>query len=165
MKDLLQETVTRRCPGVAAARSKREMERFFMGRNLPLVALITNPGRFDDRESKIVRWYDAEARVWKQRYVRGNRSVPILLYCWGKDEEETDGLFSRILPAIPRQWKYDGFDGLVLIEREEHSDHADSLSKVYASAAEIRFTVFSALEEEAIPTITESEIEPGASRL
>jgi hypothetical protein len=164
-KDVLEQAVSKRVPGVVIVRSAAEVSRAIMGRQFPLVSLITNPGKFDDREAKLVRWYDGEAQSWKQRYVRGNRSVPILLYCWGKNEEETDVLFSRILPAIPRQWKYDGFDGLVVIEREEHSDHADSLSSVYASVAEIRFTIFSALEEEAVPTIAASEIEPGASRL
>ena len=118
IKDLLAETIERRCPGMTVVRSKQAMEREFMARKLPLAALITNPGRFDDREVKIFRYYDPDVQTWKQQYIRGNRRVPVLLYCWANGEEETDRLFSRIIPAIPRQWQYNGFDGLILIEGE-----------------------------------------------
>jgi hypothetical protein len=38
-----------------------EEQRFIMARTWPLVSLVTNPGRFDDREAKTVRYPDAVA--------------------------------------------------------------------------------------------------------
>jgi hypothetical protein len=165
IKAILQETVEERCPEVVVVRSKAAESEAIMGRKFPLVSLITNPGSFDDREAKTFRYYDEAEQQWKQRYIRGNRMVPILLRCWALGEEETDRLFSRILPAIPRKWRYDEFEGLVLIEGEEHSDYTDRASKLYVSVADIRFMVDVALEAEEVPTITETAIEAGANRL
>jgi hypothetical protein len=165
IKNILQEALSERCPGVPVVRSAAEESHAVMSRKFPLVSLITNPGRFDDREAKNFRYYDEASNSYKNRYVRGERSVPVLLRCWGSGEDETDVLFSRILPAIPRKFQYDGFDGLILIQGEEHSDHADTLSKVYVSVAEILFVVSVALEEEDIPTITDAEVDTGAGRL
>jgi hypothetical protein len=131
-----------------------------MARQWPLVSLITNPGRFDDREAKTIRYPDAEAGIWKERYVRGKRIVPILVRCFAEGEDEADKLFSRILPAIPRKWEYDGFEGLIVIETEEHSDFADSVNKLYLSVAEIQFSVPVAMEETEVPTIKSVEAEP-----
>ena len=160
IKDILQAVVDRRCPGIMVVRSKFEEAQAVRGRKWPLVSLITNPGGFDDREAKTIRYYDQAAGTYKQRYVRGDRIVPILLSCWAEGEAATDALFSRILPAIPRKWELDGFEGLVLINGEEHSDYAGNVSKLYTSIAEIQFTVSVALEEEIVPTITHTQTEP-----
>ena len=160
IKDLLQTTITARVPGVTIVRSIAEESRVIMARKWPLVSLITNPGRFDDREAKTIRYPDAEAGVWKERYVRGKRIVPILLRCWAEGEDGTDALFSRILPGIPRKWEYDGFEGLVVIEAEEHSDFTDSVNQLYLSVAEIQFSVPVALDETTVPTFRAIEAEP-----
>jgi hypothetical protein len=150
-------------------RSIAEEQHAIMARQLPLVSLITNPGRFDDREAKTVRYPDEDAGIWKQRYVRGKRILPLLLRCWAEGEEAADALFSHILPAIPRKWEYDHFEGLIVIETEEHSDFVDNVSNHYLSVAEIQFSVPVALEEETVPTIHSVEPEqpdmaaPGAA--
>jgi hypothetical protein len=168
IKDVLEAVVSARIPGITVARSALEESHAIMARKWPLVSLITNPGRFDDREARLVRYADTGeggrgAVTWKQRTVRGTRRVPILLRCWNKGEDATDEIFSRIIPAIPRRWDYDGFQGFVLIGAEEHSDHTDSVTNLYLSMAEIQFTVDVALEETIVPTIDTTEIEPGAS--
>jgi hypothetical protein len=160
IKDILQSVVEQRCPGITVVRSEVDRQQAVRGRKFPLVSLITNPGGFDDREAKTIRYYDQTAGTYKQRYVRGSRIVPILLACWAEGEDETDTLFSRILPAIPRQFTLDGFEGLVLINGEEHSDYAGNVSKLYVSVAEIQFTVAVALEAEIVPTITQTQVEP-----
>lgn len=153
VKDLLQAVVTQRVPDATIARSMAAEEHAIMKRQWPLVSLITNPGRFDDREAKTIRYPDAEAGIWKERYVRGKRIVPVLMRCFAEGEAAADALFSRILPAIPRKWELDGFEGLIVIETEEHSDFSDNVSKLYLSVAEIQFSVPVALEETAVPTI------------
>ena len=159
-KDILQNMVASRAPGVAVVRSAAEEQHAIMARTVPLVSLITNPGRFDDREAKTYRCWDAEAGTYLQRYVRGSRKLPVLLRVWAKDEEAADALFSRLLPAVPRKWELDGFEGLVVIEGEEHSDYVDNVSALYLSVAEIQFSVPVALEEEIVPTFQTVEAEP-----
>ena len=163
VKDILQNVVALRIPGVMIARSMAEEQRAIMARQWPLVSLITNPGRFDDREAKTIRYPDAEAGIWKERYVRGKRILPLLLRCWAEGEDEADALFSRILPAVPRKWEYDGFEGLIVIETEEHSDFVDNVNKLYLSVAEIQFSVPVALEETVVPTFRAIEAEPEMS--
>ena len=160
VKDILRDVVSLRAPGVAVVRGMAEEQRAIMARQWPLVSLITNPGRFDDREAKTIRYPDAEAGIWKERYVRGKRILPVLLRCWAEGEDAADVLFSRILPAIPRKWEYDGFEGLIVIETEEHSDFVDSVNNLYLSVAEIQFSVPVALEETVVPTIKTAEAEP-----
>lgn len=87
VKDILQNMVASRAPGVAVVRSAAEEQHAIMARTVPLVSLITNPGRFDDREAKTYRCWDAEAGTYLQRYVRGSRKLPVLLRVWAKDEE------------------------------------------------------------------------------
>ncbi|MDR2808068.1 MAG: hypothetical protein LBB43_03575 [Spirochaetaceae bacterium] len=115
IKGILEEVVKARCPDVPVVKSRSEESRMFMVRKFPFVSLITNPGRFDDREAKTYRYYDDASQSYKQRYVRGDRTVPILLFCWAEGEDATDELFSRVVPAIPRKFTLDGFDGLILI--------------------------------------------------
>jgi hypothetical protein len=161
IKDLLEAVIKERIPGINVVRSARDESRVVMARTWPLVSLITNPGRFDDREARVYRYADVEAGMWKQRSVRGSRIIPILMRCWAEGEETVDAVFSRIIPAIPRRWGYDGFEGFVLINREEHTDHTDSVTNVYLSVAEIQFSVDVALEEEVVPTIDRTQVEPG----
>jgi hypothetical protein len=152
-KDVLQAAVENRVQGATIVRSAAEESRAIMARKWPLVSLITSPGRFDDREAKTVRYADAEAGTLKQRYVRGSRILPIQLRCWAEGEDAADEVFSRILPAIPRKWMYDGFEGSIVINAEEHSDHTGNAAKMYLSVAEVQFTVPVALDEEIVPTI------------
>jgi hypothetical protein len=159
-KDILQGVVEKRAPGVTVVRSMAEEQHAVMARQWPLVSLVTNPGRFDDREAKTIRYPDAEAGIWKERYVRGKRILPMLLRVWAEGEDAADALFSRILPAVPRKWEYDGFEGLAVINNEEHSDFVDSVSKLYLSVAEIEFSVPVALEETDVPTVKSVGAEP-----
>jgi hypothetical protein len=161
IKDLLETVIKERIPGINVVRSVRDESRAIMTRQWPLVSLITKPGRFDDREARTYRYADIEAGVWKQRSVRGSRIIPILMRCWAEGEDAADEIFSRIIPAIPRRWEYDGFEGFVLINREEHTDHTDSVTDLYLSVAEIQFSVDVALEEEIVPTIDQTQVEPG----
>ena len=159
-KDILQNAVVSRAPGVTIVRSMAEEQRAIMARQWPLASLITNPGKFDDREAKTVRYADAEAQTLKQRYVRGNRTLPVLLRLWAEGEDAADELFSRILPAVPRRWEYDNFEGTILISAEEHSDFEDTVNKLYLSVVEIQFTVPVALDEEIVPTFQTVKAEP-----
>ena len=86
-KDLLQAVVAQRIPAATVVRSAAAESRAIMSRKWPLVSLITDPGRFDDREAKTVRYPDTEAGVLKQRYVRGSRILPVLLRCWAEGED------------------------------------------------------------------------------
>ena len=157
-KDILQNAIAQRAPEIKIVRSIAEEQRAIMARQTPLVSLVTNPGRFDDREAKIVRYADVQNQTLKQRYIRGNRTLPVLVRLWAEGEDTADNLFSRIIPAIPRKWEYDSLEGSVLISAEEHSDFADSVNNLYLSVAEIQFTVPVALDEELVPTI--QTIEP-----
>jgi hypothetical protein len=159
-KDVLEKAIRERFPEITICRSFAEESRAINARKFPLVALITSPGKFDDRKARTYRYYDDTAQTYKQRYVRGSRQVPIQVRVWGEGEENVDAIFSRIIPAIPRYWKLDDFEGLIVIEFEEHSDHADSMGKIYLSVAEVQFSVDVALEEEIVPTITTVEVEP-----
>ncbi|MDR2784813.1 MAG: hypothetical protein LBB83_02745 [Treponema sp.] len=151
-KDLLEAVVKARVPESVIVRSALDESQALMDRKYPLVSLVTNPGNFDDREAKTVKYFDEAEGMWKKRYVRGNRVLPILLRLWAEDEEEADRYFSRLLPAIPRTWAYDNFEGLVIINHEEHSDHAGNVAKRYLSVAEIQFTMASAMGDELVPT-------------
>jgi hypothetical protein len=163
IKDLLETIVLERIPGIPIVRSVSAEKQTITAHQFPFVALVTNPGRFDDREARVCRYADVEAGTWKQRTVRGSRIIPILLRCWTAGEEEADALFSRILPAVPRRWKHDGFEGFVLINREEHSDHTGNVLKLYVSVAEIEFRIDIALDEVIVPTIDQTAVEPGTN--
>jgi hypothetical protein len=163
IKDLLETVIATRIAGITIVRSLPEEERAIMTRKWPLVSLVTNPGRFDDREARVFRYADMEGGTWKQRNVRGSRIIPVLVRCWAAGEDATDAIFSRVIPAIPRRWQYDGFEGFILINREEHTDHTDSISDLYLSVAEIEFRIDVAFDEEIVPTIDQTEIEPGVN--
>lgn len=160
VKDLLEAVVKARIPVATVVRSGAEEDRAIMARQWPLVSLITNPGKFDDRVARVLRYQDVQAGTWKQRQVRGKRIVPILLRCWSAGEDETDVIFSRILPAIPRRFTYDDFEGFIEINAEEHSDHTGALAKVYLSVAEVVFSVDVAPDATIIPTIGQVQTEP-----
>jgi hypothetical protein len=160
-KDLLEAVVKGRVPESVIVRSALDESQALMGRQFPVVSLITDPGDFDDREAKTVKFFDEESGMWKKRYVRGNRVLPILVRVWAESEEEADKYFSRILPAIPRTWDYDNFQGLILINHEEHSDHTGNVAKRYLSVAEVQFTMAAAMEEELVPTFANIVSDPG----
>ena len=160
-KDLLENVVKKRIKDVTVARSAAEESQAIMGRKFPLVALITNPGTFDDSEARTVRYLDKKTNTHQQRYVRGARVLPILLRCWDQGEEKTDAVFSRIIPAIPSRWDLDNFTGGVEIVAEEHSDHTGNVAKLYLSVAVIRFSVPVALEDELSPTYETVILEGG----
>jgi hypothetical protein len=161
-KNVLEEAIRARAPTVHIVRSAADETRAIMGRQFPLASLVTNPGKFDDRTAGTARYANTDTNTLVQRYIRGSRIVPILVRVWAEGEEDADEVFSRILPAIPRKWTYDGFEGLIVINAEEHSDHTGNAAKQYVSVAEVQFTVQVALDEEMVPsfktTITEPEI-------
>jgi hypothetical protein len=160
-KDLLEGIIKNRIAGVTVVRSAADESHAVMQRQWPLVALITNPGDFDDSEARTIRYHDEQGGGYKQRYVRGNRVLPILVRCWAAGEEEADAVFSRIIPAIPSRWECDGFTGGVEIGAEEHSDHTGNVAKLYLSVAEVRFSVAAAMDAEIIPVFETVEQEGG----
>jgi hypothetical protein len=161
-KDVLEGAIRARVPALTIVRSAADETRAIMARQFPLASLITNPGKFDDRTAGTARFADTETHRLVQRYIRGSRILPVLVRVWAEGEEEADEVFSRILPAIPRKWDYDGFEGLIVINAEEHSDHTGNTAKQYVSVAEVQFTVQVALDEETVPSFgtatAESEI-------
>jgi hypothetical protein len=54
----------------------------------------------------------------------------------GGGEEEADEVFSLIGPAIPRKREYNGFEGLIVINGEDHSGHTENTAKQYVSVNE-----------------------------
>ena len=159
-KDALEGAIRARVPSVNIVRSAAEETRAIMARRFPLAALVTNPGRFDDRTAGTARYANTDTNTLVQRYIRGSRILPILVRVWAEGEEEADEVFSRVLPAIPRKWEYDGFEGLIVINAEEHSDHTGNTAKQYVSVAEVQFTVQVALDEEIVPTFGTATAEP-----
>ena len=149
-KNLLEEIVKKRVPGVTVARSLAEEQKAYRDRKFPLVALITSPGPFSEKEAQTVRYFD-ENKKYQQRYVRGNRNLPIQIRCWAEGEEAADKAFSCIIPAIPSRWTYDDFTGSIEIGTEEHSDHAGNTSKLYLSVIDVRFCVAAAMEPGELP--------------
>jgi hypothetical protein len=159
-KDTLEAAIKARVPAVAIVRSAADETRAIMARQFPFAALITNPGRFDDRTAGTARFADTDTNTLVQRYIRGSRILPILVRVWAEGEEEADDVFSRILPAIPRKWNYDGFEGLIVINAEEHSDHTGNTAKQYVSVAEVQFSVQVAMDEKTVPSFKTATIEP-----
>jgi hypothetical protein len=159
-KDVLEGAVRARVPAITIARSAADETRAIMARQFPLAALITNPGKFDDRTAGTARYANTETNTLVQRYIRGSRILPILVRVWAEGEEEADEVFSLILPAIPRKWNYNGFEGLIVINAEEHSDHTGNTAKQYVSVAEVQFTVQVALDEETVPSFGTATAEP-----
>ena len=161
-KDLLERVIKKRIKDVTVVRSVKDEAHAVMKRQFPLIALVTNPGPFDGTEARTVRYFDeAENHKYKQRYVRGNRNLPILLRCWSTSESEADIVFSRIIPAIPSRWVYDNFVGSIEIGTEEHSDHTGNVAMQYCSVTEIRFSVASAMEPGEVPYFEEVVLEEG----
>ena len=161
-KNLLEEIIKKRIDGVTVVRSAAEEKQATMTRKFPLVALITNPGPFDGSEARTLRYFDKnEKHKHQERYVRGNRNVPILIRCWAAGEEEADKTFSRIIPAIPSRWEYDNFTGCIEIGTEEHSDHAGNVAKLYCSVIDVRFSVAAAMEPGELPYFEKVELEGG----
>jgi hypothetical protein len=159
-KDVLEGTIRARVPSVTIARSAADESRAIMARQFPLASLITNPGKFDDRTAGTARFANPDTNTLVQRYIRGSRILPILVRVWAEGEEEADDVFSRIIPAIPRKWEYDGFEGLIVINAEEHSDHTGNTAKQYVSVAEVQFTVQAALDEETVLSFGTATAEP-----
>jgi hypothetical protein len=159
-KDALEGAIRARIPALTIVRSAADETRAIMARQFPLASLITNPGKFDDRTAGTARYANTDTNTLVQRYVRGSRMLPILVRVWAKGEEEADEVFSRILPAIPRKWEHDGFEGLIVINAEEHSDHTGNAATQYVSVAEVQFTVQVALDEETVPSFRTATAEP-----
>ncbi|NVP23967.1 hypothetical protein [Treponema phagedenis] len=158
-KDLLEQCITAVIPDATVVRNRAEESKHVMARKWPLVSLITQPGRLDDRTAHLVRYKDTTTEELKQRRVRGTRIIPILIGVWAKGENETDEAFSLIVPRIPRKWEYDDFGGRILINSEEHSDFADNVSNLYCSLLEVEFQVEVAADAELVPTFVQvSEI-------
>jgi hypothetical protein len=160
-KDFLERVISERVPGIPLLRSVKEEKRRTMARDLPLITLVTEPGAFEGKEAKCLRYFDKEAGIYRQRFIRGNRLVPIQIRCWARGEEEADGILSRVMPAIPSHWEYDDLDGRIEIVGEEHSDHAGNMGDLYLSLVAAVFSGAAAMEAVDIPTIKHLTIEPG----
>jgi hypothetical protein len=158
-KDLLQKVIQKKIPEITVIRSAAEESKNIMARNFPFIALVTNPGSFDNSEARTVRYF--EGKEYKEKYVRGERVLPILLRCWADGEDEADEIFSSILSIIPSQWECDGFVKHIEIGWEEHSDHVKNLTKLYLSVAEIKFRAVSAMEPSEVPYFNNSELVDG----
>lgn len=159
-KDILQQVIEQRITGVTIARSFQKEKKACLAKQWPLVSLITNPGRFENA-SRITKYFDKDAKIWKQRYVRGKRILPVLMRCWAMGEDSADELFSSILPYVPTRWVLDDIEGEVSILSEEHSDHAGNTSELYVSAVEIEFSMEVARVPGDLPTINTVNMEPG----
>ena len=158
-KDLLESVIKNRIPNIPVFRSAAAETRAIMARQFPLISLITNPGGFDGSEARTVRFFDDGE--YKERYVRGARVLPIMIRCWAKGEDEADAIFSRIIPAIPSQWGYDGFANHIEIGDEEHSDHAGNVNEMYLSVAVIKFKATAAIDPKEVPFFIEVKPEEG----
>ena len=159
-KTLLEGIVKRAAPKATVVKSAAEESRAIMARRFPLVALVTNPGTFDNSEARTVRYVD-ESGAYMERYVRGTRSLPVLIRCWESGEDGADALVGAVIPEVPSRWECDGFAGEVRIGTEEHSDHAGNLTKGYVSVVEVTFTAPAARKPHEVPVIKRSESEGG----
>ena len=159
-KNLLERIIKSRVPGIAVVRSFADEKHAITARTLPFVALVTKAGTFDGTTAQTVRYFD-EKKEYQQRYVRGDRNIPIQIRCWAEKEEEADRIFSRIIPAIPSQWEYDGFARHIEIEWEEHSDSVKVVEKRYLSVAQVKFSVAAAMEPGEVPYFKEVVLEEG----
>ena len=155
-KKLLEDAVGRAVPGAEVVRSAEEEERAAAAGKFPLVALLGNPGTFDETEARTVRFRDDDGR-YRERHVRGKRSLPILVRCREADEEGADALLATILPELPARWEHDGFVGEVRIGAEERSDHAEGAAGGHVSVVEVIFTAPVARQAEEIPLIEKTE--------
>ena len=158
-KDVLDQCVMAIIPNATVVRNRADENKQLMARKWPLISLITQAGKLDDRTAHIVRYRNAATGELMQRRIRGTRIIPILLSVWAKGENEADEAFSLIMPRIPRRWEYDDFGGRILINSEEHSDFIDNLSNLYCSIVEVEFQVEVAGDAELVPTFVQvSEI-------
>jgi hypothetical protein len=160
-KDLLEKIIKERVQGITVVRSATEESHKIMARKFPLIALVTNPGTFDESEARTVRYFERKPKQYLERYVRGDRILPILIRCWAAGEEDADNIFSRIIPAIPSQWEHDGFVKHIEIGWEEHSDHVKNVTKTYLSVVEVRFRSAAAMEPGEVPYYTKVVLEEG----
>ena len=158
-KTLLENIIKETVPGINVVKSAAEESREIMARKFPVVSLITNPGSFDDSGARIVRYFEGEPKQYRERYVRGHRNLPILIRCWEDGEDKADALTSSIIPEIPSQWEYDGFECHVQIGAEEHSDHTSSLNKPYVSVIAVIFTGTAARKPKEVPVVESVETE------
>ncbi|MDR0512048.1 MAG: hypothetical protein LBG93_02960 [Treponema sp.] len=159
-KDVLERVIKGQFPDMPVVRSAVNESHTIMARKFPLVSLITNPGTFDGTVARIVRYLDNDG-TYKERFVRGERVVPILVRCWAEGEEEADEIFSRIIPVIPSQWEYEGFATHIEIRAEEHSDHAGNTGKMYLSVAEVSFRAVAAVDPKKAPFIERAVLQGG----
>lgn len=158
-KDLLDMCISTEIPDATVVRNRADETKQVMTRKWPLVSLITQAGRLDDRTARLARYRDDVTGELKQRRIRGTRIIPILIGVWAKGENEVDEVFSKIVPRIPRRWSYDDFVGRIFINSEEHSDFADNVSNLYCSILEVEFQVEVAGDAEIVPTFVQvSEI-------
>ena len=160
-KALLEKIIKETVPGINVVKSVADESREIMARKFPTVALITNPGKFDASGARIVRYFEGELKQYRERYVRGHRNLPILIRIWADGEDKADELTSSIIPEIPSQWEYDGFECHVRIDEEEHSDHTSSLNKPYLSVIAVIFTGTAARKAKEVPVIKQTEHDDG----
>ena len=95
-KDLLDMCISTEIPDATVVRNRGDESKQVMTRKWPLVSLITQAGRLDDRTARLARYRDDVTGELKQRRIRGTRIIPILIGVWAKGENEVDEVFSKI---------------------------------------------------------------------
>lgn len=148
-KDLIQSIIPEALVK-KVVRDGIEEKKALSNKELPFLALITNPGGFDETEAKYIKFKEDGALF--QRYIRGTRTLPIVIRVWAESEDEADEILSEIIVQMPRFWNCDGLQGRVDILNEEHSDYSTRLLGKYLSALEISFSVEVGKEKEQIQT-------------
>ncbi len=70
-KDLLEKIIKERIQGITVVRSATEESHKIMARKFPLIALVTNPGTFDESEARTVRYFEGKPKQYRERYYAG----------------------------------------------------------------------------------------------
>jgi hypothetical protein len=159
-KDLLEKVIKARVENVTVVRLFEDEQHELMIKKFPLVSLITNQGKFDVTAARTYRYFN-DNKEYKQCYVRGNRTIPIVIRCYADNEAAADKILSRVIPAIPSRWVYDDFTGEIEIGVEEHSDIASNVLSDYCSAVEVTFIAAAAMDADDLPYFNKVEFMGG----
>ncbi len=147
-------------------RSSREETQALKTGGAPFVVITTNPADFDDRHARIDTYYDKNAKVFKRRFIRGERRVPFTLKLYCKTEQAISDYLDAIIPAIPREFQHDGYRGSITIGIETHSEPEPPHNEVadfeveyetiqlYSVAVQVLFAVAVATQATDVATAT-----------
>jgi hypothetical protein len=157
-KNILSEAIAAFTQVQLIVRSVVDEKKLLSERSFPFCSLITLPGKFDDRSTKLVKILDTIRRQWTMHQVRGTRNLPIQIRIFTKSEEEASSLAHDIIRNIPLTFEYNGKQGKISIGEEEHSDHVTRLTEKYLSLIIVMFSVEVAADPVDLPTITATEM-------